>query len=410
MAKKTEIIEATINDLIFDSKNANKHTEKGNRLLEKSLSNLGFGRSILLDKHNNIIAGNSTTENAGAIGLDKVKIIETDGNEIIAVKRTDVDINSKKGRELAIADNQTAKEGINFDLDVINGFGTEFDLDFIKEWEIPYFEDVSEDVEESKEEYQDAVDKSKKELTDEEKDIINNYNYYLYEFSGGRDSSLAILTTISELKLTGNTVEAVFVETGAEFPSVTFHVVDFCKKYEIPLKILHPKQHILQYYLDKGVLPDSIFRDCQHKFINEPILKYSYELAEKGFKVLTIRGGRAKQKTSRSKSGIFQKIDEKTILWNPLHNLSDEEYNLKIKEIPKWIGYEQGFERTACWFCPFQKIAQWEAMEKHYPMLYGCLKKLFTQCAYKEYKGDGCFKNMIKHFENTKKYSEPENR
>jgi len=64
------------------------------------------------DKNNNIIAGNGVVEIAGQIGMDKIRIIESDGTEIIALKRTDVLLDSKKGRELAIADNQTAKEGI----------------------------------------------------------------------------------------------------------------------------------------------------------------------------------------------------------------------------------------------------------------------------------------------------------
>jgi len=132
---KQNIQKVTIKDLKFDTKNANKHSEKGLSLLEKSLSKLGAGRSILLDKDNNIIAGNGVVEVAGQIGLENVRIIETDGNEIIAVKRKDVSINSKKGRELALADNQTAKEGIVFDFDVINDLAIEFDIN-LQDWKL----------------------------------------------------------------------------------------------------------------------------------------------------------------------------------------------------------------------------------------------------------------------------------
>lgn len=78
---------ADISELKFDDKNFNKHTQKGMGLLEKSLQQFGAGRSILLDKDNNIIAGNGIVEAAGAVGLDKVKIIETDGTELIAAKK-----------------------------------------------------------------------------------------------------------------------------------------------------------------------------------------------------------------------------------------------------------------------------------------------------------------------------------
>lgn len=110
---------ATIKDLKFDDKNFNKHTQYGMSLLEKSLRENGAGRSILLDKDNNIIAGNGVVEAAGQIGLENVKIVEATGNEIIAVKRTDVSLDSRKGREMALADNATAKADIEWDFDNI---------------------------------------------------------------------------------------------------------------------------------------------------------------------------------------------------------------------------------------------------------------------------------------------------
>lgn len=109
---------SNIKDLKFDDKNFNNHTEYGMSLLEKSLRENGAGRSILIDKDNNIIAGNGVIEAAGSVGLDKVKIVETTGDEIVAVKRTDITLDSKKGREMALADNAIGavdlewKEGI----------------------------------------------------------------------------------------------------------------------------------------------------------------------------------------------------------------------------------------------------------------------------------------------------------
>lgn len=104
-----------IDELKFDDKNFNKHTEYGMSLLEKSLRENGAGRSILLDKDNNIIAGNGIIEAAGQVGLENVKIVETQGDEIVAVKRTDVSLNSKQGRKMALADNATAKADIEWD-------------------------------------------------------------------------------------------------------------------------------------------------------------------------------------------------------------------------------------------------------------------------------------------------------
>lgn len=120
-----------IDELKFDDKNFNKHTEYGMSLLEKSLRENGAGRSILIDKDNNIIAGNGIVESAGQIGLDKVKVVETTGDEIIAVKRTDISLNSKKGRKMALADNSTAKADLECDEENLK---SEFDEEELKDW------------------------------------------------------------------------------------------------------------------------------------------------------------------------------------------------------------------------------------------------------------------------------------
>ena len=121
----------TIRDLKFDDKNFNKHTEFGMSLIEKSLRENGAGRSILIDKDNNIIAGNGVVESAGAIGLEKVKVVEVTGDEIVAVKRTDISLNSEKGRAMALADNATAKADIEWDEEMLK---SEFDDEDLKNY------------------------------------------------------------------------------------------------------------------------------------------------------------------------------------------------------------------------------------------------------------------------------------
>ena len=121
--------DAKLKDLVFDNKNFNKHTEFGMSLIEKSLRNNGAGRSILIDKNNRIIAGNGVTEVAGQIGLDDVQIVETDGTKIIAVKRTDIDLDTKQGREMALADNATGAADLQWDTDAIADVESEFDID-----------------------------------------------------------------------------------------------------------------------------------------------------------------------------------------------------------------------------------------------------------------------------------------
>lgn len=118
-----------LSELKFDKINANKHSSKGQKAVENSLQKYGAGRSILVDKDNNIIAGNLTAEVAGQIGLDNIQFVETDGKKLIVVKRTDLDINSKTARELAIADNRTSELSLNWDEDALKNLKENFKVD-----------------------------------------------------------------------------------------------------------------------------------------------------------------------------------------------------------------------------------------------------------------------------------------
>lgn len=105
-----------IKELHQDTLNFNKGTAEGRAMLKKSLQRLKAGRSILIDKNNNIIAGNKTAEVAEKLGM-KVRIIDSDGSKIVAVQRTDIELDSKEGRELAIADNATSAADISWNSD-----------------------------------------------------------------------------------------------------------------------------------------------------------------------------------------------------------------------------------------------------------------------------------------------------
>ena len=122
-----------------------KGTEYGEHLIEQSLRKLGLGRSILLDRNNQIIAGNKTTEKAGELGFEKVVIVETDGNTLVAVKRNDIDLDSAEGRELALADNATSEANLEWDNGLIAEVAQEFGF-IPEEWGVSV-EELSEQEE-----------------------------------------------------------------------------------------------------------------------------------------------------------------------------------------------------------------------------------------------------------------------
>lgn len=136
-----KLIKSKIENLTPDDHNFNKGSEYGNHLIEKSFREFGAGRSILIDRNNRIIAGNKSIEAASSIGMENVVIVETTGDEIVAVKRTDIDLDSKKGRELALADNATNKANLDFDEEEISKLSEQFEFD-ASDWGIDLGIDV----------------------------------------------------------------------------------------------------------------------------------------------------------------------------------------------------------------------------------------------------------------------------
>lgn len=122
-------------EIKYDSKNYRKHSEKNKRVIKKSVDELGAGRSILIDSENEIIAGNGVKE---AWGNKPIRIIETDGNELIAVKRIDLKTKDKKRKTLALIDNH-ASDTSDFDNELIK---EDFENEELNEWEFEEKEEV----------------------------------------------------------------------------------------------------------------------------------------------------------------------------------------------------------------------------------------------------------------------------
>ena len=115
----------SIKDLKSDHKNARKRTDRSASLIEESLKKYGAARSIVIDEDNRVLAGNGTIEGAKAAGLENVRVIETDGDEIIAVKRKGLTEDQKVG--LALADNR-ASDLSAWDASMLHELGKEHDL------------------------------------------------------------------------------------------------------------------------------------------------------------------------------------------------------------------------------------------------------------------------------------------
>ncbi len=115
----------SISSLQSDHKNARRRTDRSSTLIKESISRYGAARSIVIDEENRVLAGNGTIEGAKAAGIKNVRIIETDGDEIIAVKRTGLSEEDKVG--LALADNRTSDLS-EWDQEMLHQLSEEHDI------------------------------------------------------------------------------------------------------------------------------------------------------------------------------------------------------------------------------------------------------------------------------------------
>ena len=123
-----------IGDLQPDPDNANLGTERGLQMLDDSLREDGAGRSILVDRDGVTIAGAKTLERAADIGLP-IRVVQTDGTELVVVQRTDLDLSGKgeaqvRARRMAYRDNRSSEVGLVWNPDqLLADLESGFDFD-----------------------------------------------------------------------------------------------------------------------------------------------------------------------------------------------------------------------------------------------------------------------------------------
>ena len=97
-----------IDALIEDTANPRRHTDRNCKMIEGSLARFGAARSIVVDGKGVVRAGNATLAAAKAAGITTVRIIETDGNTLLAARRSDW--SETEAVTYSITDNQTGSD------------------------------------------------------------------------------------------------------------------------------------------------------------------------------------------------------------------------------------------------------------------------------------------------------------
>jgi hypothetical protein len=121
----SEKSKTTLGDLTKDRRNANQGTKRGQKMIIESIQQDGFNRSGLLDKNNQIIAGEKSTIAAQAVFGSDIEpiIVESDGTRPVYVKRIDLDLSdsdpNNPARRAAYRDNLTHEFSFALNADVV---------------------------------------------------------------------------------------------------------------------------------------------------------------------------------------------------------------------------------------------------------------------------------------------------
>lgn len=119
----------TLAQLKPDRRNANRGTKRGGEVIDSSIAESGLGRSIVVDKTGEVIAGNKTLEAALRAGILKVKVVQTDGTELVVHQRTDLTLSKDaRAQKLALADNRASELGLEWNPEELARYAGDLDL------------------------------------------------------------------------------------------------------------------------------------------------------------------------------------------------------------------------------------------------------------------------------------------
>ncbi len=108
-----------------DPRNARKHTARNLATIEAALREVGAARSVVVDEHGVVLAGNATVAAAASAGIARVRVVDADGSELIAVRRSGLTPEQK--RRLTLFDNRAA-DLAEWDTEVLASLAEDTDL------------------------------------------------------------------------------------------------------------------------------------------------------------------------------------------------------------------------------------------------------------------------------------------
>jgi len=198
---------------------------------------------------------------------------------------------------------------------------------------------------------------------------FKKYKTFILDFSGGRDSTLALAWIVRHFA--DRDIYAVYADTGVEFPGMGAHIEETCEFFGVHCEIRKPETEWWAWLRREKQWPSLLWRPCQGVFIFSVTAQFRKQFALESTLLLdgsrATQAGRGSKKTIDSPVGSMPNYEA----YHPCFNLTEESSTILLTQIkaPLWEGYERGFVRSACWCCPGQCGLQAAALQDNYPGL-----------------------------------------
>jgi 3'-phosphoadenosine 5'-phosphosulfate sulfotransferase (PAPS reductase)/FAD synthetase len=187
---------------------------------------------------------------------------------------------------------------------------------------------------------------------------------WLISYSGGKDSTALLLSTLRFAQGIGFKVGVVYNDCGGDLPELrglVFKVLEYVRGLGHEVYVTRPERSFFDYLLTRYSPPRWNFRWCCKRIKELPFKRLAEELTRTR-KVLNLVGVRAEE--ARWRNWYIKEVSGSLVYAAPLHDLRGGEVWSILREASQDLGlswvydellkvYNNGsVERTGCWFCP----------------------------------------------------------
>lgn len=186
---------------------------------------------------------------------------------------------------------------------------------------------------------------------------------WLVSYSGGKDSSLLLLSTLRFAESRGFSVAVVYNDCGGDLPELrglAYRVLGVVRARGHAVYVTRPERTFFDYLLSRYSPPRWNFRWCCKRIKELPFRRLAEKLSEER-PVLNLLGLRREE--ARWRNWTVKAVSGRLVYAAPLNRLSagevwqllweecgrDRELGFLCWELSKIYS---GAERSGCWFCP----------------------------------------------------------